>query len=120
MDLAFERDHLAGILAPLGTAHDYLPERVNPPCFIITPADPYVTSGKTFDTGTVHFDVTFVAKVQSAARTAPELDAAIDRLVGALLPAGYRVESVGQPFVLSANNAQYPAVTLTASNPCDL
>jgi hypothetical protein len=120
MNLASEREYLAGVLAPLGTAHEYLPERLNPPCLILTPADPYVTSGKTFGTATVHFDITFVAKVAPAATTAPVLDKTLDGLVAALLAAGYSVEEIGAPFVLNANNAQYPAVTVTASNPTDL
>lgn len=120
MDLAFERTHLAQVLAPLGTVHEYLPERINPACVILTPADPYITSGQTFGTATVHFEVTYVARVRTAAAVAPDLDQAVDQLVTALIGGGYTVTQVGAPFVLNANNAQFPAVTVTAHNPTDL
>ncbi|QKS15600.1 hypothetical protein HUN59_04645 [Curtobacterium sp. Csp2] len=120
MNLAAERDYLAKLIAPIGTVKPYLPERLNPPLWIITPADPYVTNGDTFGTVRVHFVLTFVGPVKTAASTAPALDQALDDAVAKLLPGGYRIEEVSAPFVLQANNAQYPAVSLTASNPTDL
>lgn len=120
MNLASERTYLAKLLAPIGQVKPYLPERLAPPVWIITPADPYVTDGDTFGTARVHFVLTFVAPSKTAATSAPVLDKAVDDAVAALLAGGYRIEEVSAPFVLNANNAAYPSISVTASNPTDL
>lgn len=115
MNLATERDALVEVLEQIGTAAPYLPERLNPPVWILTPADPYVTPGQTFKSVRVHFDLTFIAAVKTAAATAQDMDRAVADAIGVLVGQGYSVENVKAPFVLSANNAQFPAVTITAS-----
>ncbi|MCU1530120.1 MAG: hypothetical protein JWP75_3883 [Frondihabitans sp.] len=120
MDIGFERQHLTDLLTALGSAHPYLPDRISPPSYIVTPGSPFVTSGQTYATGTIHFDVTFVASVKPNAQAGKNLDDAVSAAVEVLLPAGYKLEQVSEPFALNANNATFAAITLTVNNPCDL
>lgn len=91
---------------------DYIPERLIAPCVIVVPGSPWVTSGNTFGTFAVTFDVDVI--VQTAANTTKTKDLTdrVEEAVITLVNDGYSVNEVAQPSVYESNNAAYMSSTL--------
>ncbi len=89
----------------------YIPPRITPPLAIISPDNTYVTQGDTFATFEVGLNITLVAQSASNEKASEDLDELIVTAIGAI-PAMWRIDSVEQPFALSANNAEYIATRM--------
>ncbi len=93
------------------TTEYYVPPRITPPLAIISPDNTYVTQGDTFATFELGLNITLVAQSASNEKASEDLDELIVTAIGAI-PAMWRIDSVEQPFALSANNAEYIATRM--------
>lgn len=93
----------------------YIPERINPACWLVTPGSPYVENGQGFGRYSFRFVVTFVSPVQANQANTAVVDDALEDAIVALVTEGYGVESAGQPFPFQANNATFTAVSLSVT-----
>lgn len=91
---------------------DYIPERLIAPCVIVVPGSPWVTSGATFGTFAVSFDVDIV--VQTAANTTrtKDLTDRVEEAIVTLVNDGYGVNDIAQPSVYESNGSQYMSATI--------
>lgn len=111
MTLKDLRSDVATALEAAGiTASPIIPERVAPPLAIISAGDPYLEEEGTFNQFLVRLEVTLVAKTATNAVATDALD---DLIQGAITALGGWTVSVGQPFMLSVNNATYLASKFT-------
>ena len=92
----------------------YVPERVIPPVVIMNAGSPYLSPANLSNDYQLNLDLTLVAN-QATNETATEtLDQLIQDVILAIEPLNYAVfTDVSKPFMLSANNADYLAATLT-------
>ena len=92
----------------------YIPPRITPPLAIISPNNTYVAQGDTFATFKIALLITLVAQNASNEKATESLDELIVSAIGAI-PAMWAIDSVEQPFALSANNAEYIATRMAVS-----
>lgn len=92
----------------------YIPPRITPPLAIISPDNTYVAQGDTFATFRISLLITLVAQNASNEKATEALDELIVTAIGAI-PAQWAIDSVEQPFALSANNAEYIATRMAVS-----
>lgn len=92
----------------------FVPERVIPPVVIMNAGSPYLAPANLSNDYQLNLDLTLVAN-QATNETATEtLDQLIQDVVLAIEPLNYAAfTDVSKPFMLSANNADYLAATLT-------
>ena len=83
--------------------YEYIPERPNTPCFIVTPGSPYVTQGNAFCDFQTRFEVLILAD-KSTNETATDL---LDQLVTESLDAleTWYIEEVEVPQAYEINGA---------------
>lgn len=93
---------------------DYLPGRLVPPCVIVLPGSPYLTSGDVFGELAVSYRLVTIFGGTNNETASRELDQLVEDVMGDLHP-DYVVEEVSDPYGLEANNAQYAATDLTVS-----
>jgi hypothetical protein len=94
-----------------------LPERPVPPIALVSGASPYITYDQSATWGelVVQLRVDLVMSVGANSVEADRLDEVIeDALVGAIA-AGWLVNEVSAPYQLTANAANYLAVTMTCA-----
>jgi hypothetical protein len=91
------------------TAFDHIPSRIVPPSAVVSAGAPYVVPGPTYSLLTLNLVVTLIAGQASNPVATAELDTAIEDALNVLEDA----TEVGQPYMLTANNAQYLAVDLS-------
>lgn len=94
----------------------YAPARLIVPSAVIMPGSPYLDSGLTFGTMTVHFQVELIMGTAANSVTTSGLDDQIENALGGLLAAGFAIEDVSSPYALEANGQQYLAATITINN----
>ena len=92
-------------------AEYYIPPRIVPPLAIISADSRYVAQGDTVATFEIGVELTLVAQTASNAKATEDLDDLIVSAIGAI-PAMWRIDSVGQPFALGVNNADYLATKM--------
>lgn len=91
---------------------DYVPERITPPIVILTAGSPYLThSAVVRSEYSMGLEATLVASKATNKVETENLDALIEAFLFAL-PGYAKMDSVGTPFDLSANNANYLAATV--------
>ena len=96
----------------------YIPERISPPIVLISAGSPYVEEQNTqFNTFLVRLELTIVAGTATNAVATDNLDGLIEQAIVCL--GGWTVE-VSQPFMLSANNANYLAARITITNTTEI
>lgn len=90
----------------------YIPERITPPIVVISAGSPYLTQS-TVGMGefVMNLEVTAIASKATNQQETEYLDALLEELLLAL-PAYAKLDSVGKPFELQANNASYLASTV--------
>lgn len=98
---------------------DYNPERVTAPAIAVSYGNPLLSDGLVFGEWTVRHSVTLIPLRGSNEAATDALDALIEKTVEVLAEAGYGIEQVGQPYMLSANNANYLAVDVQITDRVD-
>jgi hypothetical protein len=90
---------------------DYVPERIVPPIVIINSRSPYLLAADLGSEFTLGLELVLVAATATNKQATEKLDELICDTVNAL-PAYARFLSVGQPFNMQTNNAEYLAVSV--------
>lgn len=93
----------------------FIPERVVPPLVIIAPGSPYLNA-TTLDRGEwiMNLDLMVVGPTAVNVKATELLDAAIETILNG--NPGYAiVTSVGQPYALQTNNAEYLAANISVN-----
>lgn len=93
-------------------SYDYIPERLIAPCVVVVPGSPWVTSGNTFGTFLVTFDVDVVVQTAANSMKTKDLTDRVEEAVITLVNEGYSVAEVAQPSVYESNGAPYMSTTL--------
>jgi hypothetical protein len=94
-----------------------LPERPVPPMALISGASPYITydGGAAWGELVVQLRVDLVMSVGANKVEADRLDEIIEDALTGAISAGWLVNEVSAPYQLSANNANYLAVTMNCA-----
>lgn len=92
----------------------YIPERVVPPTVIMSPGSPYlepVTVGKGW---VMKFDLMVIAAPAVNVKATEMLEKALEALI--IANADYaQISSIGQPYALQTNNAEYLAANVSVA-----
>lgn len=91
-------------------ASDHIPKRIVPPVAIISARSPYLEAGRTYVEWSVNLVVTLIAATAENSIATNALDQLIEDALNVL-----DVSEVGQPYMLTANNATYLAVDLNTT-----
>jgi hypothetical protein len=85
---------------------DFVPERMVPPVVIMNPRGPYITGSSLKSDYNLNLDLVAVAATATNKLETEKLDELIEKTLKALPPYA-RLISVGQPYNLQTNNAEY-------------
>lgn len=91
---------------------EYVPERFVPPIVIVTADTPYVLGASIDREYDLQLQLVAVAATATNKNATEALDGLIEALMNAL-PAYTAFKSVGQPYALQANSAEYLAANLS-------
>jgi hypothetical protein len=95
------------------TVLDYVPERIVPPIVIINSASPYLTPSTLGNEYILNLELVTVAATATNKQATEKLDEHIASVLTALANIRYaRVTTVGAPYNLQTNNAEYLAATV--------
>lgn len=113
------RADLAASLAGTGTpAVDYVPEQVEPPVLVVSPAEDYIqVDGTTFaqEDYLVQVDVFLLVSYRSNAQAAADLDAMLTKVLPAIVDAGWHLAGTGAPGPYTAGDWVAHGIRLTVS-----
>lgn len=109
------RTALASILTDAGLrVFAFTPERAAPPMAILTPSGDWVTSGDTFGSFRIGFDVNLIVQNAANETMITALDTLVDDTLEAIADAtGFYASSVGAPTMLEISGADYLSTTIT-------
>lgn len=95
---------------------DYMPGRITPPVVLITPSTPYISSGTLGGEYNLNLECICVAMTADNEEVTEALDDLVSQLLNAIEPLEYvQFTQVGQPYTLSANNAEYLAANVSVN-----
>lgn len=95
----------------------YLPERLSPPCAIVSAADPYMTSEDVpFGTFRMKLEVRLVTRPGANETVTDDLDDLIAQAITALDDTTWAVEDVSPPYTLASSGGSYLAASLTIND----
>lgn len=121
MSLAQLRTGIADTLTAAGLeGFDHLPGRLPVPSAIVAAGTPYIEPGPTFGSFTGRYDVVLVGSPGDNEKATDDLDEQLETALKALVGEQYGIEQVSAPYALEANNATYPAVRITITEPFKL
>ncbi|MDY3665469.1 hypothetical protein [Schaalia hyovaginalis] len=115
--IAYARADLAAALekAQALPVHVTMPERLEPPCIVITEGTPLLEQGDSFGSVTVRLDANIVAApVADNDLAIARLDAAVDEIAAALLH-DWTIQVDAYQGVTTADSQRYIAARLTVS-----
>lgn len=90
---------------------EYIPERITPPIVIISPRSPYLQTNL-FGEYDLNLELVLVAATATNKQAQEKLDDQIQAVLLAL-PAYAQLGSVGQPYAMQTNNAEYLAANVS-------
>jgi len=89
----------------------YIPERVVPPTVIISPGSPYLTPVTVDGEYLMNLELMVISATAVNVKSTELLDLAIETILNGN-PGYAHVSSVGQPYALQTNNAEYLAANI--------
>lgn len=89
----------------------FIPERFVPPVVILSPGSPYLEPANLAETWLMRLELMVVASVATNTKATEQLEKAL-AIVMAGNPEYARITSVGQPYALQTNNAEYLAANI--------
>lgn len=92
----------------------YIPERVVPPTVIMSPGSPYLEPVTTGTGWAMKFDLMVIAAPAVNVKATEMLEKAIEALILAN-PDYAQISSVGQPYALQTNNAEFLAANVAVA-----
>jgi len=90
---------------------EYIPERVTPPLVVIASGSPYIAPSSISSEFIMNLDLMLVSSTATNAKATENLDALIESVINAL-PNYALFKSVGTPYSLQTNNAEYLAANV--------
>ena len=90
----------------------YIPERVVPPTVIISPGSPYLTPVTVDGEYLMNLELMVISATAVNVKSTELLDLAIETILNGN-PGYAHISSVGQPYALQTNNAEYLAANLS-------
>jgi hypothetical protein len=113
---------LAAALAPVGKVHAALPERFTPPCVLLKPADPMVTTeGHPAGIGDLHYDVVLMPRRGTNPTWEAAAFAMAEEALAALRAHPHAVaESVSAPYDLQVGQNVHLAIRINVKTPTRL
>ena len=90
----------------------YIPERVVPPTVIISPGSPYLTPVTVDGDYLMNLELMVISATAVNVKSTELLDLAIETILNGN-PGYARISSVGQPYALQTNNAEYLAANVS-------
>jgi hypothetical protein len=111
-EITASRAEYALALQALGLrVSSFIPERIVPPVVVLSPGSPYLEPVTVDGSWTMRLDVMVIAATAVNAKASELLDKAVETILNGH-PAYARISSVGQPYALQTNNAEYLATNL--------
>ena len=102
------------VLAGVGeTTYEFVPSRINAPCFIISAGSPYISQGQTFTDFTLRFEVLALSGVATNEVETDKLDALLTNAIDALDT--WFVDEVEQPQQFEINGVAYLGARINIS-----
>lgn len=92
----------------------YIPERVVPPVVIMSPGSPYLEPVTVGDGWTMRFDLMVVVATAVNVKATEMLEKALEALILAN-PDYAIITSIGQPYALQTNNAEFLAANVAVT-----
>ena len=112
-EITLAKSELKLDLADAGlTVSDFVPERIVPPIVILVADTPYMTGVSVATEYDLHLRLVCIAANAVNKKATEALDQLIEDAVKAL-PPYCLFKSVGQPYTLQANNAEYMAADIS-------
>jgi hypothetical protein len=90
----------------------YIPERVVPPMVIISPGSPYLTPVTVDGEYLMNLELMVISATAVNVKSTELLDLAIETILNGN-PGYAHISSVGQPYALQTNNAEYLAANVS-------
>ena len=90
----------------------YIPERVIPPTVIISPGSPYLTPVTVDGEYLMNLELMVISATAVNVKSTELLDLAIETILNGN-PGYAHISSVGQPYALQTNNAEYLAANVS-------
>ncbi|MCI6557115.1 hypothetical protein [Schaalia hyovaginalis] len=115
--IAYARADLAAALKAATTlpVHVNMPERLEPPCIVITEGSPLLEQGDCFGAVVIRLDANVVAAPVDNDLAIARLDAAVDEIAAALLH-DWTIKVEAYQAVGAADSQRYLAARLTATS----
>ncbi|MBZ4485991.1 hypothetical protein LQ938_09560 [Microbacterium sp. cx-55] len=93
------------------------PDKYTPPAILITPNNPYITEGETFEEHRANFQVWVIAPKGDNEVVTDFIESHLEDLIPALTTANWSVEQVEGPYLTDVKNVQFLTVILRVSAP---
>jgi hypothetical protein len=90
----------------------FIPERIVPPIVVITPGSPYLTAVRLDESWLMNLEVMVIAAPAVNSKASELLDKALATILNGN-PGYSLITSVGQPYALQTNNAEFLAANLS-------
>lgn len=101
----------AGLSVDVST---YIPDRITPPLVIMKSGSPYLTPASVGSEYLMHFDLVCIVGTATNNQATEKLEALLEATLNAL-PGYAKMVSVGQPYALATNSAEYLAADITVN-----
>jgi len=96
-------------------------EAWQPPCLVVSPAEPFIRPQGPNGRGEFRFDVTILADPSKPDKAVTTVDALLEDLLGVLDGSDYTLlDQVSYPDAIEINGQQYPAAVVTVTLPVTL
>lgn len=89
----------------------YIPERITPPTIIIAPGSPYLEPVTVDNSWLMRLDLIVIAATAVNAKATELLDKAIETILNGN-PGYAKINTIGQPYALQTNNAEFLAANI--------
>lgn len=114
------RSEVVNELKGLGyAAHEHMPQRITPPCFVVSPDAPYVNQTDSFVLSRVNLVITYITRPGSPSVVVPEMEKAVTDVIGLMNEARWDY-TVDSPASIVAGDATYPGVEIHVSTDINL
>jgi hypothetical protein len=90
----------------------FIPERIVPPTVVISPGSPYLEPVTIDNSWVMRLDLMVIAATAVNAKATEMLDKAIETILNGN-PGYSKITSVGQPYALQTNNAEFLAANIS-------
>ncbi len=93
------------------------PNAFTPPAILVTPDNPYVTEGETFEEHRANYQLWVIAPKGDNLTVLEFIETHLENLMPALIANNWSIEQVDGPYLTEVKNSQYLTVVLRVSAP---